>query len=1217
LRLVSILVLLFISLNGPASASSAHNNDSISYTLFLIGDVGDDTLLSSPVLTLLKSQLKEANDVTSAVIFLGDNIYPEGLHKKKHENRTEDETRLNAQLDILVDFKGDIVFLAGNHDWEKDGQKGDNFVRRQEKYIEDYLKKGNIFLPDNACPGPEVVELNDNLVLIIIDTQWWLHKYDKPRGEQDDCVVLDKGGLISQFSDLLKKYKNKNVFIAAHHPLYSNGVHGGKFPVKDHIFPLTAINKSLYLPLPVIGSIYPLYRQMLGNRQDIAHPDYQQMKILLTDELNEYENIIYAAGHEHSLQYKKEGSNHYIISGSGSKSTYVRDNNEIEFGKSIRGFSRVTYYKNGSVYVDFISPDSSNSSVLFHKLLYSKEPIKSLPHQINKPTYLGRNAQVVPDNRYIATKMKRRFFGDLNRDVWTTEIEVPYLDINYSNGGLSPIKKGGGMQTRSLRMMGGNGHQYVLRMIKKDATYLVDKDLRNTLAQDLVLDGIAGSHPYASIVIPKFADAVGVYHTNPKLVYVPADSSLGIYREEFGGSFCLYEERPDDDMSEFTSFGNTKKVVSTSKTLRKIHDKHNDVVDINYTIRARLLDMIIGDWDRHDDQWRWATFKTNDKTYYRPIPRDRDQAFFMFDGLFPKITNRKWALKKFQSLEPEIRDISGLNCNARYFDRTFLTGADLDTWLAVADSVENEFTDIVIETAIDEFPKEALEINREYLISTLKYRRDNLSKTTKEYYRILSKEVDVVGTTGNDYFEIKRISSDTVVVKIFARKGNKKQKGSKYYERSFNKSETKEIRIYGLGGNDEYKITGEVDNSILVRVIGGFDKDNYKDQSVVSGWRKHTIIYDVRDENDEFETTSETKLKLSKEEDAYSYNRKEFKYGKLIPIPSIGSTPDDGLFLGGGFRLVNHGFKKDPYKSNHNFMANVAFKTGAFRIRYLFDYTELFGRWNFSGIINIDQPLTYDFYGFGNETSEPIDEDEPTIRQKNIRINPFLRHVSKNFSHNLLFGVIAQFVEFDQSDQVNQKFPTLLNKREIGGLNVIYSFANMDDKVNPNRGIDFRISAEWNHSMTDESVDFQRVKPSLSLYLPIRFSPVKTTLAIRSGGAFNTGDYEFYQSNFLGGYKEFRGVGRNRFAGKNSYYNNFDLRLNVFSVPNYILPIDIGLMGHFDVARVWEPDENSKLWHSSYGMGIFVNILDFIILNTTYSISDVDEAFVIRTNFLF
>ncbi|MBL4704761.1 MAG: metallophosphoesterase, partial [Flavobacteriales bacterium] len=872
------------------------------YTLYMIGDAGGDTLNSKPLLNGLHVRLQDADPKKSGVVFLGDNIYPEGLHKKTSEFRLQDEGRINAQLDILKDYEGEILFIPGNHDWDRQGPDGLKRVKRQEEYSQKYLNKGNVFRPSHGCPGPEVLKLSPGLVLIAIDTQWWVHEFERTSGEKDGCDVRTPDELMVLFKDLLKKYRNQNVIVTGHHPLYSNGNHGGHFTAKDHLFPITAKNHNAYIPMPIIGSIYPFYRKFLGHPQDISHPVYQDMKNKLVKAMNEYENVIYVCGHEHNLQYTKKENIHHIVSGSGSKITHLKYDGNIDFGARELGYTRIQYYENGEIWLEFMLNDSETKveRIAYRRLLFTRNVVKNeIPLNRVQHSYKDLYATVIPDSNYAAGSIKRIFFGDLNRDLWTTPLKVPYLDIHMEKGGLTPIKKGGGMQTLSLRMQGGDGRQYTLRGIKKNSTFLTEKSLRGTIAQDVIYDGMAGSHPYASVAIPIVSDAAGVYHANPRLVYVPKDSILGDYLEEFGGMFCLFEERPDGDMSNELIFGNSKHVMNYSQAIEKMHGNYDHIVDKKYTVNARLFDMVIGDWDRHDDQWRWASFKEGKKIVYRPIPRDRDQAFFEFNGIFMSVANRKWLIRKFQPFNEDIRDISGQNFNARYFDRAFLNEANREDWLAQAELLKSNLTDEIIAAAIKELPSEGFAITGEEIIATFKARRDKLPEFAQRYYKRLAKSVDIPGTLKDDFFEIIRHDDGSVEVSIYPRKKGHKKKEKRFYHRVFKIDETKEIRLYGLEGNDEYRIKGKVKKSIIVRIIGGFHNDHIEDKSTVNGIRKMTKIYETDGKN-EIKKGSEARLKTMTEEKAYDYDRKEFVNNTLSPSLSVGFNPNDGFYIGPG-----------------------------------------------------------------------------------------------------------------------------------------------------------------------------------------------------------------------------------------------------------------------------------------------------------------------------
>ena len=311
--------------------------ESSTYSVFLLGDSGKPKLDGTDeVLNLLKVKLSEKQE-NSIAIFLGDNIYPNGLPDLNDPKRSLAEKRIKIQLDTLSGYKGKVFFISGNHDWNKGKKGGLEYVRRQEKFIEDYLDRGNVYLPDMGCPGPVEVDISPFFRIIFINTQWWVQKGKKPIGPKEGCLARSESDFYHLFDDLLYK-SNKTTLIVAHHPLYSKAIHGGAFSYKQHIFPLRFLNKNLFVPLPVAGSLYPLYRKYFGAVEDISYPPYRRMKKKLLQVMNHHENLIYVAGHDHNLQYIKKHGLHYLISGSGSSAAYVRKGRSSVFSYSVKGF---------------------------------------------------------------------------------------------------------------------------------------------------------------------------------------------------------------------------------------------------------------------------------------------------------------------------------------------------------------------------------------------------------------------------------------------------------------------------------------------------------------------------------------------------------------------------------------------------------------------------------------------------------------------------------------------------------------------------------------------------------------------------------------------------------------------------------------------------------------------------------------------------------------
>jgi hypothetical protein len=121
-------------------------------------------------------------------------------------------------------------------------------------------------------------------------------------------------------------------------------------------------------------------------------------------------------------------------------------------------------------------------------------------------------------------------------------VSFPYLDWNRTEGGLLPVKLGGGNQTKSLRVLGGDGKEYVLRTIDKDLTLKVPEVLKGTFLSDIANDQVSIAHPYAPIVISKLAAAAGLLHTNPKFYYVPANKKDTSFNSVFAGTLCWLED---------------------------------------------------------------------------------------------------------------------------------------------------------------------------------------------------------------------------------------------------------------------------------------------------------------------------------------------------------------------------------------------------------------------------------------------------------------------------------------------------------------------------------------------------------------------------------------------------------------------------------------------------------------------------------------------------
>lgn len=337
------------------------------HSIYLLGD-GGKSQDGSPVLSLLQHHLANNNlpESEETILFLGDNIYHFGLPDRNDKTRAVSEARLNAQLNAVKNHQGLKIMLPGNHDWNMSKKGGLEQVIRQQLYVERYLNDSNAYQPKNGCPGPNVFQLNEHLVLLTVDSEWWLHKFDKPEGDTSDCFSKTKDDFIANIKSLVDLHKDEKVLIAMHHPLFTNGSHGGYFPLQDHLFPLRLLNKSLYIPLPVIGSIYPISRKLGVTRQDLSNKHYKSLKNELLEVTSTHGNVIFAGGHEHSLQLHKHNNVYQIVSGAASKQTDLRKGKTALFVARKKGFSIIDVFKDGRTSVRFVTPsDNKNGDCMY------------------------------------------------------------------------------------------------------------------------------------------------------------------------------------------------------------------------------------------------------------------------------------------------------------------------------------------------------------------------------------------------------------------------------------------------------------------------------------------------------------------------------------------------------------------------------------------------------------------------------------------------------------------------------------------------------------------------------------------------------------------------------------------------------------------------------------------------------------------------------------
>ncbi len=959
------LILLFSFLTGITANAQ---NDPVVQRIFLAGDAGELKNGKHPVIDgLIKTA--DWNDERNTIIYLGDNIYPQGLPQSGDKNFLAKQKIIDYQLSVVKDKKAKAFFVPGNHDWKQGKPGGLEQVKNQQQYIAGLQIPNVKVYPENGCPGPVEVMLNDKVVMVFMDSQWWLEQNEKP-GLESDCECKTEEDILTNLKEIIAENADKLLLVVMHHPFYTHGKHGGYFTLKEHIFPLTEAKSGLYIPLPVLGSLYPITRGVFGNIQDTKHPQYKNMIKRIEEVLKNHPYVIHVAGHEHNLQMLQHDSITYIVSGAAAKSTLAKKGTNTIFAKAATGYVVLEITEAGKVSVKFYAVTAAASpEPIYTTSLKTITPVAVVAKD-EKNFSFPDSMTVAASKKFKAGELKKFLLGSNYRNEWMEPIRVPVFNMGKEMGGLTPLRRGGGHQSKSLRLEDAAGKQYVLRSVEKFVTdAAIPPDLRGTVAKDLVSDGVSASYPYAALSVPVLANAAGVPHAEPKLVYVPDDPLLGKYKIDFANTLCLFEEREP---------GGAKKTYSTGDMVAKLAEDNDNSIDQQKILNARLLDMFMMDFDRHEDQWRWAAADTGKGKIFFAIPRDRDQPFFINSGLIPYFASRPWIAPQIQGFRAKAKNISVYNFNARNFDRAFLNELPEDEWKKSINNFLPLMTDELIEKALGLQPKEIQKYSANEIIVKLKERRKYFETEMMGYYRVISKIVNITGSDKKELFDVTGKADGSVLVTVY--KINKEGESSKkMYERQFVPAVTKEIRLFGQGGDDKFLFHGE-GNKIKIRVIGGNGNDAVENNA--SG---KTLVYDWLNEQNSFAGTGRIVKKLSNDAAVNNYERLYYKYNQWIPSVSVNFNPDEGIYLGASIKHTAQGFRKTPYSMTHQLIVNHSLSTQAYNLKYNADFIEVIGKADLLVRTDIKAPDNVtNFFGYGNESIF----DKITTRQNKILPHP-------------------------------------------------------------------------------------------------------------------------------------------------------------------------------------------------------------------------------------
>lgn len=826
----------------------------------------------------------------------------------------------------------------------------------------------------------------------------------------------------------------------------------------------------------------------------------------------------------------------------------------------------------------------------------------------------GDTVLAAPAGRYPAGTVRRFLLGAGHRDLWSLPVPAQVLDLDRFAGGLTLEGPGGGNQTRSLRFLDAGGRSWTFRSVDKDAARALAPELRRSVAASILQDQISSLFPLSALVVTPLVEAVGVLHPGPRLRVMPYDPRLGEHREEFAGMLGWIEERPDEVEDGRPGFAGSRRVVGSERLLELLEEDPAHRVDARAFLRARLVDVLVGDWDRHPDQWRWARFPAraaalppqvrpwglaDDGTagaageVFLPVPRDRDWALARIDGAFTRLSWIPWP--QYLGFGGDLGSPFRRTWNGQALDRRLLVGLSRENWREVTRSVVAALDDGVVAAAVARLPQAYHERVGEGLEAELRARRDALPAFSDAWYELLAGWVDIHTTDRPEVARLTRHGSDTVVVEVVQAPGEGRagKAPRPHVRRTFVASETREIRLHLHGGDDRIRVDGSPAGRIVLRLLGGGSDDTYEDRT--SGHGVH--VHDDRGDN-VLRLAPGTSVDDEPWEEPYDPEERTDRVpardwgSRVLPLAELSYSPDWGLGAGLGAQRISYGFRRWPHRARVSLEGGMIFRTG--RLQGSARLDAALGRaTRLQLAVEARGAEIRRFYGFGNDTEAPGGDDPFRAERREIRLEARVAH---RFSPEAEAGVALALRDLrdlgNPGTLVDRVAPYGFPDFRQVGLQADLALEGTAPTTLLQESRRLRVRAAWVPATLDVRRAFATVEAEASASLPLgrEDALAPPVLAVRTGGRKVWGDVPYHEAAILGGRNDLRGYRNQRYSGHAALFANAELRVGLGRF-FLLLPGDVGVFALGDAGRVFHEADRSGGWHVAAGGGVWVSFL--------------------------
>lgn len=791
---------------------------------------------------------------------------------------------------------------------------------------------------------------------------------------------------------------------------------------------------------------------------------------------------------------------------------------------------------------------------------------------------------IYPQDMKKKSNLYNKLWGVHYRALYSTPVTADAVTLQSLQGGMDVMDQAADFH--ALIVANRQNRLYMLKPLGGSTSFLESKffremynknDFKGTYLDEFIGDAYTIINPYTFLAADRMAKSAGLNFNNSRIYFMQGGMERDTIANgtDIGNKLVSLRDVPDT--------ATQKNIFSTGALLEQIRQDKSRQVNQEEYIAERLYDMLIGDWNKIPENWNWQAVPTADSLLFSPIVIDRSHAFTKVDGLLFKRMLKVLGLGFITNYSNHPKDIGKINTLGYTLDMALASSADESAWRAQALALQKRLSDPVIDEAFLALPPEIQGAETEAIKKKLLIRRDSLPYMARHYYKKLQRTPVLTGTEGDDRIVFERFGRDSLLVRIYP-------KGSPVpsFQKKYSAADTEQIWLYGLGGNDEYEVRGKARREFPVYLIAGSGQNTYKmDQA------RKIRIYACESDRERLKDVTGVHKIISDNPAIHTYDYKKVKYRETDFTPWGFYDSDVGFSLGAFFTYTMYGFKQSPFTFRHRIGYNYL---RGFMYQGTFPFYDERKSFNLDAFIASPRNF-FNFFGYGNNSEGFKDEGKTynrvTLRQYSV-VPSFRMEIEKNRQLTLSATFEIYKAKHTEGRYIDQALP---GDHPMFGMNLFAGVeASWQIRMPPAAFIpvlEVGASSGWKINLKDARRNFpySDVNLSATFRCSDRFS-IETGAEAK---LLYSNQYDFYQAAGI----TLRGFRDNRFIGKQSFYQHTDFRLDMGKIRNPFTPLKYGLFAGFDYGRVWFPGEHSRRWHTSYGGGFWLTIVNKV--TTQYS----------------